>query len=134
MSNTLFQAAGQPPWRRGARLMICAATIAFAAAAADAQAEGYNHFDPRSHTSLDQVIALCATKPGSQRFDQAWLLWLEENPQADVYGAVETVLSRAGTLRSMAMPGMKPTPQGRQPDPDAIADRMLSLAGKPRAR
>ena len=102
--------------------------------AVSAQADRYNHFDPRAHTDLDQVIALCATEPGSQRFDQAWLNWLAENPQADVYGAVETVLSRAGTLRSMAIPGMSPAPGGKTPDKGAIADRMLSLAGKPRAR
>ena len=130
----MSQATERAPGLRAAKVILCAAMITFAAAAGDAQAERYNHFDPRSHTSLDQVIALCATKPGSQRFDQAWLSWLEQNPQADVYGAVETVLSRAGTLRSMAIPGMKPVPQGRQPDPGAIADRMLSLAGKPRAR
>ena len=109
----------------GALLVLCALS---------AQAERYNHFDPRAHTDLDQVIALCATEPGSQKFDQAWLNWLAENPDADVYGAVETVVSRAGTVRSMAIPGMAPAPRGRKPDPDAIADRMLSLAGKPRAR
>ena len=106
-------------------LLICAASV---------QADRYNHFDPRAHTELDQVIALCATEPGSRRFDQAWLHWLAQNPHADVYGAVETVLSRAGTVRSMAIPGMRPAPGGKAPDQDAIADRMLSLAGKPRAR
>ena len=99
-----------------------------------AQAEGYQHFDPRGHTNLDQVVALCVTEPASQRFEQAWLNWLTENPQADVYQAVDTVVSRAGTIRSMAIPGMRPTPRGAKPDPDAIADRMLSLAGKPKAR
>jgi hypothetical protein len=99
-----------------------------------AQADAYNHFDPRAHSDLDHVVALCATEPGSERFDQAWLSWLAENPEADVYGAVETVVSRAGTVRSMAIPGMTPTPGGRKPDPDAIAERMLSLAAKPRAR
>ncbi len=102
--------------------------------AAGTQADPYNHFDPRGHTDLDQVIALCATEPGSQRFDQAWLAWLAQNPEADVYRAVETVVSRSGTVRSMAIPGMTPALQGQQPDRQAIADRMLSLAGKPRAR
>jgi hypothetical protein len=110
------------------------ALMGFLLCAVIAQADRYNHFDPRAHTDLDQVIALCATEPGSRRFDQAWLHWLAENPDADVYGAVETVLSRAGTVRSMAIPGMSPTPGGRAPDQDAIADRMLSLAGEPRAR
>jgi hypothetical protein len=134
MINAWSPAAKRPPGQTVARLLLCAAAIAFAAAAADVQAERHTHFDPRSHTGLDRVITLCATEPGSRRFDQAWLNWLADNPQADVYGAVETVLSRAGTIRSMAIPGMTPAPQGRQPDPDAIADRMLSLAGKPRAR
>jgi hypothetical protein len=110
------------------------ALMAFLFCAASVQADRYNHFDPRAHTDLDQVIALCATEPGSRRFDQAWLRWLTENPRADVYGAVETVLSRAGTVRSMAIPGISPAPGGRAPDQGAIADRMLSLAGKPRAR
>lgn len=106
-------------------LIVCTAAVA---------AERQNHFDPRAHTGLDQVVALCATEPGSWRFDQAWLSWLAANPDADVYRAVETVVSRAGTVRSMAVPGMKPTPRGHKPDPQAISDRMLSLAGKPRAR
>jgi hypothetical protein len=106
-------------------LVVCAAA---------AEAQRYNHFDPRAHTDLDQVVALCATEPGSQRFDQAWLSWLAANPEADVYRAVDTVVSRAGTVRSMAVPGMAPTPTGQKPDPEAIADRMLSLAGLPRAR
>ena len=109
----------------GGLLMLCALST---------QADRYNHFDPRVHSDLDQVIALCATEPGSKRFDQAWLNWLAANPDADVYLAVETVVSRAGTVRSMAIPGMEPVPQGRRPDPEAITDRMLSLAGKPRAR
>lgn len=106
-------------------LLFCTAT---------AQAEGYRHFDPRQHTALDHLVALAATEPGSQRFDRAWLAWLADNPQADVYQAVDTVVSRASTIRSMAIPGMTPTRRGAKPDPDAIADRMLSLAGKPRAR
>lgn len=108
------------------------ALLTFSAAAP--AADQYNHFDPRGHTDLDQVIALCATEPGSPRFDQVWLDWLASNPEADVYEAVETVISRAGTVRSMAIPGMAPAPRGARPDPQAIADRMLSLAGKPRAR
>ena len=106
-------------------LILCAVGV---------QAERYNHFDPRAHTDLDQVVALCATEPGSQRFDQAWLNWLAQNPDADVYRAVDTVISRAGTVRSMAVPGMMPTPRGQKPDPQAISDRMLALAGKPRGR
>ena len=93
-------------------------------------------FDPRAHTPLDQVIVLCATEPGSARFDDAWLAWLAANPDADVEGAVRTVISRSGTFRSMAIPGMQPQPQTRaaKPDPAAITDRMLSLAKRPRER
>ena len=106
-------------------LLVCSSLI---------QADDYRNFDPRAHTPLDQVITLCATEPGSPRFDQVWLNWLAENPTADVYGAVDTVVSRAGTVRSMAIPGMPATPRGAKPDPNAIASRMLSLAGKPQAR
>ena len=98
------------------------------------QAEDYRNFDPRAHTPLDRVITLCATEPGSPRFDQTWLNWLAGNRAEDVYGAVDTVVSRAGTVRSMAIPGMPPAPRGAKPDPDAIVSRMLSLAGKPQAR
>lgn len=121
-----------PPSKlHGLQATLCSVLLCLTVAA---RAEGYNHFDPRAHSNLDQVVALCAIEPGSQRFAQAWLNWLAENPQADVYRAVETVVSRAGTVRSIAVPGMQPRPRGRQPDPDAIAERMLSLAGKPTAR
>jgi hypothetical protein len=91
-------------------------------------------FDPRAHSDLDQVIMLCATDPGSARFDQAWLQWLDANPDADVDAAVGTVISRSGTIRSMAIPGMQPVPRGRRPDPDAVAERMLSLARRSQTR
>ena len=92
-----------------------------------AQAE----FDPRAHTDLNQVILLCATEPGSPRFQAAWKDWLGENPHADVAGAVETVISRSATLRSMAVPAMAPTASGQRPDPEALAAQMFSLAGLP---
>ena len=92
-----------------------------------AQAE----FDTRAHTDLGQVIMLCATEPGSPRFASAWKDWLVRNPGADVAGAVETVVSRAGTVRSMAVPGMTPTARGQRPDPEAITELMFSLAGLP---
>ena len=92
-----------------------------------AQAE----FDTRAHTDLSQVIVLCATEPGSPRFQAAWRAWLEKNPGADVAGAVETVISRSGTVRSMAVPGITPTARGHRPDPEAIAAQMFSLAGLP---
>jgi hypothetical protein len=99
-----------------------------------AAAEAQTHFDPRAHTPLDQVVMLCATEPDSARFDSAWLAWLAENPDADVEGAVRTVVSRSGTLRSMAIPGMQVKPRPTRPDPEAIAERMLSLAKRSRSR
>ncbi len=103
-------------------------TLLLLVASGPGYARAETHFDPRAHTPLDQVIVLCATEPGSGRFDRAWLTWLENNPEADVAGAVRTVVSRAGTVRSMTMPGMEVKPRAPKPDPDAIADRMLSLA------
>ncbi len=88
-------------------------------------------FDTRAHTDLNQVIMLCATEPGSPRFQAAWKGWLQQNPDADVAGAIETVLSRSGTLRSMAVPGMTPTASGHRRDSGAIAAQMFSLAGLP---
>lgn len=91
-------------------------------------------FDPRAHTPLDRVIALCATEPGSDRFADAWLTWLADNPDADVAGAVRTVVSRSGTVRSMAIPGMQVQPRAPQPDPEAITERMLGLAKRAQRR
>lgn len=93
-------------------------------------AESAGHFDPRQFDRLNQVIILCATEPDSERFAATWRSWVEENPEADVHAAVNTVVSRAGTYRGMAIPGMEPVRHGRRPDPDAIADYMLSLVGK----
>ncbi|MGE0621210.1 MAG: hypothetical protein AB7O54_01255 [Pseudomonadales bacterium] len=97
------------------------------AAAADSDA---GRFDPRNHDDLNTVIFLCATEPASPRFDAAWTDWLARNPDADVDAAIESVLSRAGTVRSMAIPGMAPAKPGSRPDPEAIADYMAALAGK----
>ncbi len=87
--------------------------------------------DPRAHEDLNQVIMLCATEPTSERFAAAWLDWIERNPEADIYAAVNTVVSRAGTFRSMAIPGMEPISQGRRPDPEGVAEYMLNLVGQP---
>ena len=112
------------------RLTILLLLIAGTATSISAQ----THFDPRAHTPLDQVIALCATEPGSERFEHAWLTWLDQNPDADLAGAVKTVVSRSGTVRSMAIPGMQVKPRAPQPDPEAIAERMLSLAKRSQRR
>lgn len=89
-------------------------------------------FDSREHTDLGPVVMLCASEPESGRFDAAWMKWVRENPEADLTVAIRTVLSRAGTLRSMAMPGMQPRPVGERPDPEAIGERMAALARQAR--
>lgn len=89
-------------------------------------------FDPRNHGDLNGVIFLCATEPASPRFDAAWVDWLDANPDADVDGAISNVLSRAGTIRSMAIPGMAPARPGSRPDPAAIAEHMAALARRAR--
>ncbi len=89
-------------------------------------------FDPRNHGDLSGVILLCATEPGSPRFDAAWRDWLRTNPDADVDGAIQAVLSRAGTVRSMAIPGMAPAKPGSRPDPDAVAAHMTAIARQSR--
>jgi hypothetical protein len=93
---------------------------------------GHAEFDTREHTDLGPVVMLCASEPESGRFDAAWMQWVRENPDADVSAAIRTVLSRAGTLRSMAMPGMRPRPVGERPDPDAIGERLAALARQAR--
>lgn len=91
------------------------------------------HFDPRDFDDLSQVIMLCATEPQSERFAATWQHWVEANPEADVNEAVREVVSRAGTFRGMAIPGMEPVRHGRRPDPAALADYMLSLAASLRS-
>ena len=93
---------------------------------------GAAEFDPRWHGDLGPVITLCAAEPASPRFDAAWMNWVRANPGADLDAAIRTVLSRAGTLRSMAGPGMAPGPAGTRPDPQAVAERMRYLARKAR--
>ncbi|MEM8769165.1 MAG: hypothetical protein AAGE43_17100 [Pseudomonadota bacterium] len=116
--KTRVAAAAMLPLLLGFSLAVCSPSI---------QAE----FDTRAHTDLNPVIMLCATAPGSPRFQAAWQRWLKENPGADVAGAVETVISRSGTVRSMAVPGMTPTGSGHRVDHEAIAAQMFSLAGLP---
>lgn len=99
-----------------------------------AQTPSAAHFDPRAYAELNPVIMLCATEPGSARFAASWRNWVAGNPEADVYAAVQTVVSRAGTFQSMAVPGMEPVRQGRRPAPEAIAAYMLDLVGKPPPR
>ena len=96
-----------------------------------ADAQTAEHFDPRNFDDLSQVIMLCATEPASERFAVTWQHWVQENPEADLHEAVNTVISRAGTFRGMAIPGMEPVRHGRRPDPTALTDYMLSLVEKP---
>lgn len=108
-------------------LIGCLAVPAANSFAGDASA---GSFDTRAHGDLNQVIILCATEPASERFAATWQDWLERNPGADVYAAVDTVVSRAGTFRSMAIPGMEPVSQGKRPDAQVLTDHMLRLAEK----
>lgn len=109
--------------RRHLKVMLAAVFCHLFAASASAA-----EFDPRSHSDLNGVIFLCATEPASPRFDAAWVDWLQANPDADVDGAIRTVVSRAGTVRSMAIPGMAPAKPGSRPDPEAVAGHMTALA------
>lgn len=91
-------------------------------------------FDTRTYDDLNGVIMLCATQPASARFDAAWVQWVRANPDADVASAVQTVVSRAATVRSMAVPGMEPVRPGSQPSAAAISERMTALARSATAR
>ena len=95
---------------------------------------GAAEFDPRAHSDLGPVITLCATEPESPRFKAAWIGWVRANPTADVDAAIRTVLSRAGTLRSMAVSGMAPDRVSARPEPETIAGRMRYLARKTSSR
>ena len=106
-------------------------TVLLALVAATAMAAG--EFDPRAHGDLHEVVALGASEPGSPRFDAAWIQWLRENPSADVDGAIRTVISRAGTFRSLASPGMAPSRPGSRPDAEAISAHMRALADREHA-
>lgn len=90
--------------------------------------------DPNPGTvGLQTVVVLCATRPGSAEFDAAWTAWVKAHPEADIQPAIQTVISRAGTMRSMSGPGMAPTQPTRQPTPGAISERMRWLANSARS-
>ena len=105
-------------------LLVASLTAVYPASGAE--------FDPRSHDDLSTVIMLCAAAPESPGFDAAWINWVRANPTADTNAAIRAVLSRAGTLHSMAVPGMQPRQAGSRPDPKAVAERMRYLARKAR--
>lgn len=81
---------------------------------------------------LQRIVVLCATEPASDRFDQAWTAWLMEHPNADVESTIRTVITRAGTIRSMSLVGAEPTPPRRHPSRDTIAEHMRMLASSAR--
>ena len=85
-------------------------------------------------SDLQKIVVLCATEPGSPRFDAAWTAWVRDNPDADLERTIDTVLSRAGTIRSMSVSGLEPKKPDRQPSTDVIADRMRALGTAARAR
>lgn len=85
------------------------------------------HADPATE-ALQRIVVLCATEPGSARFDQAWTAWVRNHPQADLEATIRSVTSRASTIRSMGLSGLEPTPPKRQPSPEAVAEHMRALA------
>ena len=85
-------------------------------------------FDPRNHDNLADVITLCATAPDSWQFDSAWLSWLQANPEADLDAAIATVISRAGTVRSMTIAGLAPRLPASMPSKADLTRHMENLA------
>jgi len=83
-------------------------------------------------TDLQKIVILCATEPGSPRFDAAWTAWVRENPDADLDRTVRTVVSHAGTMRSMGSAGMEPTKPKRLPTTAEITRHMQDLAASAR--
>lgn len=97
-------------------------------------ATGQAGIEPPEDPALDQIVMLCATEPGSPRFDQAWTVWLADHDhelatRAEVNAVIDAVVSRAHTLRSMAAVGMEPVRPGSRPSRQQIVDHMQRLAG-----
>jgi len=90
--------------------------------------------DPRGDAELQAIILLCATEPGSAKFDTKWTAWVRANPQVDLQEAVDTVVSRAGSIRSMMMPGIEPVRPTERPDREAVAAYMLRVGQAARLR
>jgi hypothetical protein len=84
--------------------------------------------DPRDDPALQQIVRLCATEPGSSRFDGAWTAWVADHPDADLEAVVASVVSRAFTLRSMAAAGLAPQRPGSAPNREQVAHHMRRLA------
>ena len=61
-----------------------------------------------SDYQLQQLIMLCASEPGSPRFDEAWVDWVRKNPEEDIADAVAQIIGRAQSLRSMSSGGTAP--------------------------
>lgn len=77
---------------------------------------------------LQQLVVLCATEPGSEKFARSWVQWLEMNPSADVANSVRTIVGRARTMRSMMLAGMAHEHDASQPSDAEIAAWMSALA------
>ena len=90
--------------------------------------------DPRGDAELQAIILLCATEPGSAKFNAKWTSWVRANPEVELQDAVDTIASRAGSIRSMMLPGIEPARPTKNPDRDAVADYMLRVGHAVRVR
>jgi hypothetical protein len=115
-------------------LAIACANLSFAptravAATSSAAATSY-HQTHGTSDELSGVVVLCATEPGSANFNAAWTRWLDNNPSADIDQAIDTVLGKARTIRSMAMGGIEPTAVPNRLTNNQIAAHMRDLASR----
>jgi hypothetical protein len=105
-----------------------APTRAFAATSSTAEASYRDHQTHSVGDELSGVVVLCATEPGSANFNEAWTRWLDNNPSADIDQAIDTVLGKARTIRSMTMGGIEPTAVPTRLTDNQIATHMRDLA------
>jgi len=75
---------------------------------------------------LQGIVVLCATKPGSVEFTNAWAAWLRQHPAADVERTISEVLRRAASTRSMTQGGA--TPSAYHVSNERIAEHMRITA------
>ena len=86
------------------------------------------NLNQRHVAQLQKVVALCATEPGSARFQQAWRDWVRANPQADIDATIRSVISQAGTLDSLGAAGRDPARTTSRPSSADLAHYMQSVA------
>ena len=117
-----------------ASLLVAAAASLLVAAAQAAPAQhspeftDHNDQDPGAIPELSEIVALCATEPGSAEFDRAWTRWVAANPQADIDKTVADVIGRAKTMHSMTSSAAEVKSARSRHSEEEIADRMRRLA------